>query len=228
MTSNRQSTVSDGWRAHVQRLVRERAEIEARRKWQLAANEAIPFNYRWEHVQAVVGLALRLAQETGADPLSVEAAAWLHDICKTQANHGEAGAREAEAILSGTDFPQAKIPIVVDAIRQHVGLFREEDAPPLQPVEAAVLWDADKLSKLGVQALFYNVSAPYVFGKSQFERMVDLTEFCQNVLSRTVTSMNTQPGAALARERFAAMLNTLEIWENEEMAQVPELPFRDD
>ena len=45
-------------------------------------SEDVSFNYRWEHITTVVTLALRLAELTGADVEIVEAAAWLHDICK--------------------------------------------------------------------------------------------------------------------------------------------------
>jgi uncharacterized protein len=69
----------------------------------------LPFNYRWEHIQCVVSLALHLAAKTGADREVVEAAAWLHDVCKGEPNHGAAGARAARTLLSHTDFPAAKI-----------------------------------------------------------------------------------------------------------------------
>ncbi len=206
----------EAWREVVRRIAQARAETESRRKWQVEPPRPIPFNYRWEHVQTVVGLALHLVQELGGDPEVVEAAAWLHDICKTQPRHGEAGAQEAQEILAGTDFPVRKIPLVVAAIRQHVGLFREEGAPPLEPLEAAILWDADKLSKLGVQAIVYAMSAPYANGQGLAERRQHFTQFTRDVLARTVASMNTEPAQAWAQVRYRHMLEALTAWAEEE------------
>lgn len=90
-----------------------------RKVWKVSSNKAIPFSHRWEHVQAVVSLALWLARQTGADTEVVEAAAWLHDIRKGTAGHGAAGEREARRILQQTNFPPEKLPLVVDAIGHH-------------------------------------------------------------------------------------------------------------
>ncbi|MBP6440868.1 MAG: HD domain-containing protein, partial [Caldilineaceae bacterium] len=153
-----------GWRTVCRRHAEQRATDEALDDWKAKSDKAVPFNYRWEHVQIVVGLALHLADLTGADREITEAAAWLHDICKGEPNHGAAGARAARILLEHTDFPAAKIDAVALAISLHVGLQRPPGAPPLQPLEAAVLWDADKLSKLGVQALAYNLGMSFMRG----------------------------------------------------------------
>lgn len=142
------------WRDVVREVCEARAEAESCAQWGLPPGATAPYNYRLEHVQAAVALARRLARELGADEEVVEAAAWLHDIAKgTPQNgtddHGRAAAREVPGLLADTDFPPAKIPAVCDAIVKHVGLVREPDAPPIEPLEAAILWDADKLSKLG-------------------------------------------------------------------------------
>lgn len=205
-----------GWRTVCQRHAEQRATAEARKGWKTKDNEALPFNYRWEHVQAVTALALDLAAATGADREIVEASAWLHDICKEEPSHGIAGARAARTLLEQTDFPPDKIEPVAAAISSHVGLYRAPDAPPLEPLETAVLWDADKLSKLGVQALAYNMSMNFMRGLSLAQRRENLREYTEAVLSRTVASMNTPPGRALAQQRYQAMLDTLARWAREE------------
>ena len=141
------SDIEPHWRAVCREFAFERASVEVRRALSLAPDEPIPFNDRWEHVQRVVQVAVWLADKCGADRDIVEAAAWLHDIRKSEPNHGKAGAAEAEQILRKTDFPAEKIAVVVDAIARHVGLTRAVGAAPLAPVECAVLWDADKLTK---------------------------------------------------------------------------------
>lgn len=204
------------WRTTIRALAQQRAEDEARQAWQIGEDEAIPFNYRWEHVQAVVGLALHLAGELDADREIVEASAWLHDICKVLPNHSVAGAEEAAQVLGESDFPQAKIPAVTDAILRHAGLYRREGASPMSPVETAILWDADKLSKLGVQSIIYSISAPYHVGKSLAERRAAVKQFAEETLSRTVASMNTLPAQRIAARRYAEMMEALTFWAYEE------------
>ena len=205
-----------GWRTVCRRHAEQCASAEARKGWKTKDDESLPFNYRWEHVQAVAALALHLAELTGADREIVEAAAWLHDVSKGEPSHGAAGARAARTLLAQTDFPAEKIEAVAVAISRHVGLYRAPDAPPLAPLEAAVLWDADKLSKLGVQALAYNMSMSFMRGLSLAQRRENLREYTEAVLSRTVASMNTAPASALAQQRYQAMLDTLARWEREE------------
>lgn len=204
------------WRDRCRIEAQTRAEAEVRARMQLSGNAAIPFNYRWEHVQRVVQMALWLADNTGADRDIVEAAAWLHDICKNEPNHGKAGAAMAQTILRKTDFPSGKIAAVVDAIARHVGLTRPPDTPPMEPLETAILWDADKLTKLGVSVLAYNLSLRQFDGMTLAERHAELTKFMRKVLSKTVVSMNTAPARQLAEARYQAMAAFLEQWESED------------
>ncbi|NJN84210.1 MAG: HD domain-containing protein, partial [Caldilineaceae bacterium] len=113
------------------------AEAEARSLWRLPPEAVIPFNHRWEHVQDVVSLARWLVRQTGADTLTLEAAAWLHDVRKMEPRHAIAGANAARQILAKTDFPPARTDAVCDAIRKHEGMFRPPNASPLEPLEAA-------------------------------------------------------------------------------------------
>jgi uncharacterized protein len=204
------------WRGVCQFHAWQQSLAESRKAWKVKAAKAIPFNHRWEHVQEVVTLALHLASKTGADVEVVEAAGWLHDVSKGSPSHGLTGAKQAKKILEETDFPTAKIGIVADAIAQHVGLYRAPNAPPLEPIESAVLWDADKLSKLGIQAIAYNLSMNYMRGLSLSQRRSNMLEFTHSVLNRTVASMNTPPAQQLARVRYQAMLTLLAEWEREE------------
>lgn len=204
------------WRARCREIAAIQAADEARRAWQWPEGSVPPFSHRWEHVQEVVRLALWLAAVTGADRDITEAAAWFHDVCKGQPQHAALGAAESLRILPQTDFPPAKIGAVADAIRQHEGMTRPKKAPPLQPLEAAILWDADKLSKLGVQALAFSLSAPYLAGLSLAERRRNCLEFVEGTLTRTVASMNTAPARALAEERHRNMRTVLALWAQEE------------
>lgn len=208
------------WRDVCRGLAQERANAEAIRLWKWNEQaEHVPFSHRREHVQEVVRLALLLAAAEGATPEQttvIEAAAWLHDIRKHEPHHATAGAAEAPRVLASTDFPPALIDAVAHAIAQHEGLTRPPGAPPLQPLEAAILWDADKLSKLGVSALVSGLLAPYDTGCTLSERRHRHTLWVRSTLARTVESMNTRAAQQAARHRFAAMSSALAAWEAEE------------
>jgi uncharacterized protein len=163
----------------------------------------VSFNYRWEHVKAVVTLANRLAALTGADAETVEAAAWLHDVCKW--THGEdhpvAGAAFARAFLPTTDFPPQKIDAVAEAIAVHQGLYRDQ---PIQELTAQVLWDADKLAKIGLTAVFHWTGG--ALAGDEIRTMDDLIARGRDAewQARTVASMHTAPARRAAKKRLAA------------------------
>ena len=184
------------WRDVVRRAARDAAvgEMGAGRD-----EEDILFNYRWEHVQAVVRLAVRLAELTGADREVVEAAAWLHDVAKGQGeDHGRDGAAAARRILTGTDFSQDKIEAVAHAVLNHVGLWREE---PLEPIEAAVLWDADKLTKLGATAVLHFVGYWINAGQGTTEHLVSRLPD-GDWQPRIVHNLQTAPARAAGQRRW--------------------------
>lgn len=160
----------------------------------------VSFNYRWEHVTTVATLAKRLAKLTGADKEIVEAAAWLHDVRKSsQGNHASAGAEFARLYLPKTDFPEEKVDQVAYAIEVHMGLWRDE---PLRNLEAMVLWDADKLSKIGLTAAFHWTGGS--LAGFQPTSIHEIIEQGQQVewQERTVASMHTKPAKRAAKKRL--------------------------
>jgi uncharacterized protein len=212
-----QQITETDWRTVCRQHAQEQAQTEARRKWQIEPDRPLPFNYRWEHVQEVVRLALWLARTLGADLEIVEAAAWLHDVRKEQPQHALVGAEAAAQILPTTDFPVSKIATVAEVIRKHEGMLRPKQADPLLPLEAAILWDADKLSKLGVQALALLLSSENLIGQTLAERRLGFEDFVHNTLNRTVKSMNTPPARQVAEQRYNSMVTMLNTWAEEEL-----------
>ena len=192
------------WRPVVQAAARDAAIVEMRAS---RGHKQIAFNYRWEHVQAVVRLAIRLAERTGADREVVEAAAWLHDVAKghNSENHGPDGAIAARRILAGTDLPADKIEAVADAISKHAGLWTDE---PIEPLEAAIVWDADKLTKMGATAVLH-FSGYYTVrdtGTTAELRDYLADDEWEARIARTVRSFNTAPARAAAPARLEAYL----------------------
>ncbi len=196
------------WRKAIKNVMKEATEQEIVDRY---GSRDVSFNYRWEHVTTVVRLAKRLAKLTGADLDIVEAAAWLHDVRKSsQGNHALAGAEFARLYLPKTDFPAEKVERVAHAIESHVGLWRDE---PLNDLEAMVLWDADKLSKIGLTAAFHWSGGSLAgFQPTTVQEIIEQgrqVEWQQ----RTVNSMHTKPARRAAKKRlkhFNWLWHTLE------------------
>ncbi|MFL7837654.1 MAG: HD domain-containing protein [Candidatus Promineifilaceae bacterium] len=185
------------WHQAVQEAMRAATEQEIITRY---GSLDVSFNYRWEHVTSVVSLAKKLAQLTGADKDVVEAAAWLHDIRKVSGSaHAVQGAEFASAFLKETDFPPEKIDRVAEAIREHIGLWLEE---PLTNLEAMVLWDADKLAKIGLTAVFH-----WIGGSLAGSEIKDIRALIQDMKQvdwqeKTVASMHSEPAKRAARIRL--------------------------
>lgn len=114
------------------------------------------FNYRFDHVKRVVALTEFLAGDTNAKQDVAVLAAWLHDVAKPgihgPENHGEVSAKAASKMLSDLGINKSIVEEVSNIIRKHVGLTLDE---PIKPLEAQILWEADKLSKLGATGLVH-------------------------------------------------------------------------
>ena len=187
------------WRAAVRLAMWEAAEEEAT---QSNGGAAPAYNYRWEHVTTVVTLALKLARMLGADEDVVEAAAWLHDITKRDGElHAQSGADYARRFLPATDFPPEKVDRVAQAINEHIGLYRDE---PLTNLESMILWDADKLSKIGLTAAFHWTG----MAMSQEARVTTADLIAKREhnkwQSKTVASLHTEPARRAAKSRNEA------------------------
>jgi len=196
-----QSTALEAAIAETVQEARSQAATTGFPEW---SESGIPFNYRWEHIQAVVRLAVRLADLTGADREIVEAAAWLHDVVKGRSeDHAKDGAIAARRILAGTDFPSGKIDAVADAITKHRGLWVTE---PVEPLEAAVLWDADKLSKLGATAVLHFVGGLVTYGRGTTAQILEELPGDGWIKPAwqedTVRSFHTAPARSAAHKRW--------------------------
>ena len=123
----------------------------AREFWHGPRREDPPYyNYRLEHVQQVERVAIRLLQVVGGDRDVVLASVWIHDRFQPQYagnDHAVRASEWASEYLASYDFPPEKIAAVRFAVASHA------DPPNTLPVnahDARLVWDADKLSKIGV------------------------------------------------------------------------------
>lgn len=194
------------WKAACRYEMRKAALKEAKAK---TGRKDPAFVYRWEHVKAVVTQARKLARLTGADEDIVVAAAWLHDVKKYEdgRHHAELGAKFAQKFLSNTNFPPEKIAAVSYAISVHAGLWRDK---PLKNLEAQVLWDADKLTKVGLTAIFHWVPGNVARADKRFTTENFVKGGHENDWQdKTVASFHTEP----ARKAGAARLKSFrKLW----------------
>lgn len=187
------------WRKAVKQAMYKATLREAQTRF---GTQTPAFNYRWEHVQAVVTLARKLAKLTGADKDIVEASAWLHDIRKDLGEeHPIAGAEFARDFLPQTDFPPKKIERVAQAIASHMGLWRNK---PLKKLESQVLWDADKLTKIGLTAAFQWTASKVAKGKPRTTVNLYEKDKILDWMPKTVASMHTAPARRAAQKRLQA------------------------
>ena len=187
------------WLPAVKQVMYEATEKEAIKRY---GTKKPAFNYRWEHVSAVASLAKKLAKLTGADKDVVLAAAWLHDVRKDAGSkHPMEGAKFARRFLPNTDFPPKKIELVAKTIEDHMGLWREK---PLKRLESQVLWDADKLAKIGVTAVFHWMGGDLARGRARTTQELIDNGRSIDWQEKTVASMHTKPAKKAAKKRLAA------------------------
>ncbi len=171
-------------------------------------------HYRKEHTHTVVGLSKKIADKIGADPLVCEIGAWFHDLGKCynprlspeenhlrRRNHGFYGAEEAKEFLKGKNADPDFIQEVYIGIKEHVGLTRKEKEP-LSPLTAAVIWDADKVSKIGWSAWIHFLA--YTCNREREEQ--DLLDLLKRdgleTMEKIFQNLNTEVAKKLAKKRL--------------------------
>ncbi|MFW9793961.1 MAG: HD domain-containing protein [Candidatus Thorarchaeota archaeon] len=201
-------TMKRGIEERLRKIVEVSTRKAASEEWRKASKtqKAPLYNYRLDHIEEVVVLAKHIAEGSDADMEVLTLAAWLHDLAKPGVGgippqqHGIVSAEMAEEILTQEQINRETIEKVSDVIRKHVGLVLKE---PLKPLEAQILWEADKILKLGmigfIQGLLNGVR---LFpGRSISEIADGLHEFVP-LASEITQSMVTKRGKELAQQRF--------------------------
>ncbi|MHA2602716.1 MAG: HD domain-containing protein [Candidatus Thorarchaeota archaeon SMTZ1-83] len=201
----------DELEAKLSKIVQSRTEPAARTEWsEIQQKHSVAlYDYRFDHVRLVVATAKQMAASLDADMKVVTLAAWLHDIAKPGMGgvqkHGEASAEIAREILIQEGIDVRTVERVCDAIRRHVGLTLSER---VQPKEAQILWDADKIAKLGVTGLIH-----FLVNGLKMKPGLDLHGISHEIrkfillAEKMTASMNTIPGKKMAQERLRTLQN---------------------
>jgi uncharacterized protein len=164
-----------------------------------------------------------LTQHIGAgiayDDDIVFAAAWLHDLGVFIGNrpddsnalknwdHVAYACSKVPEILAPTDFPQEKIPSVLEAIRTH----QPHDHP--LTIEATILRDADILEQLGAIGILRNVSK--VGRDTRYSRFSDILPVLRKSLSDLPSCIRLDSTRALAQPRIALLSAFLDAVDSE-------------
>lgn len=181
----------------------------------------------FDHLERVMAIADTISAHEGGDLPTIWAAVAFHDIGQERerrngGDHAFIGAELAAELLANTSFPQASIPAVQQAIREH----RMTGGVAPQTIEGRILYDADKIDGLGAIGIgrLYMITGRYnqkVYTAvpddivepvdplvvRQLRRRPDYSpsiEF-QLLFGNLPDHMMTRTGSEIARERFAFM-----------------------
>lgn len=205
----------------IRKLVMSTTAAAAIEEWKAASeNQRDPlYDYRGDHIEQVVQLAKYLATEAHADLEVVTLAAWFHDLAKpglggiSIEDHGTASAEIARAWLTERKFSEARIVRVCDAIKKHVGLTLKK---PLEPIEAQVLWEADKIHKLGLIGLLqYILNGIRIKPGSGLKDYRDMLRDFLPLASKIAAGAATAKGKDLAQSRLMTLQELQKTLESE-------------
>jgi HD superfamily phosphodiesterase len=105
----------------------------------------------------------------GGDEDIVVASVWIHDRYKPLIegkNHAARAAEWTEKNLAATGYPAAKVAAVAYAVGNHAN---PPQTIPAEAKEARLLWDADKLGKLGAIMVVYMLCTCQAFPQNKVD-----------------------------------------------------------
>lgn len=180
-----------------------------------------PGSHDWEHTLRVHRLCVKIGPVEGADMLTLEAAAYLHDIGRAAQDssngtlcHAARGAEMVAALLPDLPLDEERRQNIVHCVRSH--RFRGDGNLP-RSIEARVLFDADKLDAIGavgvaraylfageLGACLHNPHIPVKEALPYSRNDTGYREYAVK-LSKIKDRMLTGEGKRLARDRHAFM-----------------------
>jgi len=204
------------------------AEV-AEEYWPHLHEGAMPYyNYRLEHILQVERDALCIHAIERGDLDVVLAAVWAHDRFQPQFHgekHAERGAQWARDYLKFIRFPDSKIHDVCQAILMH---NRSEMDIPDSYREARILWDADRLARLGpgdmLNFMLCHTSTDFLNGLECSNRFpsgaITMRDFAPLLLERKPQAYRADffyfdESRRMARERIAASRAFLDCLEGQ-------------
>lgn len=180
--------------------------------------EARPVD-KFGHQPRLYNLTRQIGEKLAYDDDVVYAAAWLHDlgvfvghrpedpVALQKWDHVTYACSRVPDLLAPTNFPAAKIPAVLDAIRTH----QPHDDP--QTIEATILRDADILEQLGAIGILRNVSK--VGRDTRYARFSEIVPVLRKSLVNLPPLVRLDRTRELARPRIDLLTAFLQSVESE-------------
>jgi uncharacterized protein len=159
----------------------------------------------FEHSYRVYHLTREIGEGLAYDDDVLHAACFLHDV-EMSAGHPRSSAEKAEAILHETGFEPDKIPLVVEAILNHMPGGKPETT------EGKLLFDANLLDSIG--AVGFARLAVGGFLWYHYKTMPEIVQYLQRELSQT-DRLNFPRSRQMAKEKIAFTRAALEQFERE-------------
>jgi uncharacterized protein len=159
----------------------------------------------FDHSFRVYHFTREIGEGMDYDEEVLHAACFLHDV-EMSVGHPQSSAEKAEAILHETGFTAEKIPLVIDAILNHM--------PAGKPVsiEAKLLWDANLLDSLG--AVGFARLAVGAFAWYRYKTMEEIRAYIERELSYT-DRFHFEKSREIAREKIAFTKSAVEQFSRE-------------
>lgn len=185
----------------------------------------------WYHIVRVRHMALRLAEEEGANNFICELAALLHDIADENLNQSEdVGLKRVSLWLSEHQLEQHEHDHIMDIIR-HMSFKGGTNRDKLLSLEGQVVQDADRLDAIGAigiaRTMVYaghkgnvihvpgqRIRTEMTLKAYRQQESTAIAHFYEKLLLLK-DMMNTSTGRAMAEQRHAYMIDFLAEFYNE-------------
>jgi len=143
----------------------ERIQIEVKKRF---SGEGT--GHDWHHIDRVRNLALKMAVEEGAEPMTVELAALLHDIADHKFHDHDLtiGPELAKRMILDAGG-EVKLAATIAEIVSETSYKGAGVATPVSSVESAVVQDADRLDAMGA----IGIARAFAYGGSKHRLLHD-------------------------------------------------------
>ena len=157
--------------------------------------------HRWDHVQRVYTIALKIAEKyNNVDTELLQLAALLHDLDQPFNNkkeHAKLSAKKAAEVLAKVGYSRDVIEKVCKIILEHSS-ENELETQRFSCLESKILFDADKIDGAGAIGI---ARALILFGQ-QGRRIDECLEWYKKKIEKTLPFLQTEEARNLALRRL--------------------------
>lgn len=153
-----------------------------------------------DHINRVLGYALKIMKKEGGDPEIITASVCIHDLSRNidrrGPEHGLKSAEMAKEILKKINFPREKIEKVCECIALHDDKINPKKR---KTIESQILYDADNLDIFGP----VGVARIFVEGGRRGKSITSVVRWWKNGgLRKRYNNMYTKIGKNMAKNAY--------------------------